>query len=125
MDVTDGPGPSQTESQSMGGASLIMSQSLDASHVMSQPVGRVLQTSQPGSASPTVSQSVGGASQVITAYGPLRGFTVYIIGQSLETSSGVIESIKSLGGMVVSEVTTDTTICLSNEGKHMNIALKN
>ena len=76
MDVTDGPGPSQS-----------------------------------------ISQSVGGASQASKVDGPMRGFTVYIIGRLSESKPKLTKRIESLGGRVVKEVSEETTICLSSTGK--------
>ncbi len=75
MDITDGPGPSQVESQ-----------------------------------------SVGGASQTSTVDTPLKGFTVYIIGWHSYYKENFAQTVESLGGKVVTEVTTDTTICLCSQG---------
>ena len=48
---------------------------------------------------------------------PMKGFTVFIIGKLGKTKPVMTRQIEDLGGRVVSKVTDNTTICISNDSE--------
>ena len=75
-------------------------------------------TDGPGPSQPSTaaSQTAGGGSiggSKVDA--PMRGFTVFVIGKFSKSKPVLTRQIEDLGGRVVSKVTDNTTICISND----------
>ena len=61
------------------------------------------------------SQGSGGGGVKVDA--PMRGFTVFVIGKLSSTKPVLTRQIEEMGGRVVSKVTENTTICVSNDSE--------
>ena len=51
---------------------------------------------------------------------PLDGFTVVIIGKLSKTTAVLTKTIKGLGGSVVKDVDSSTSLCISSKGVYMH-----
>ena len=51
---------------------------------------------------------------------PMRGFKVFIIGRLSQSKPILTKKIEDLGGKVVSKVTENTTICISDKSKSIH-----
>ena len=68
--------------------------------------------------SPGPSQPSSSGRSVAKVESPLHGFTVFIIGRLGKSKPVLTKQVESLGGRVVSKVTENTTICISDESKY-------
>ena len=71
----------------------------------------------PGPSQSSASQGGSASGGGVKVDAPMRGFTVIIIGKLNKSKPVLTRQIEDLGGRVVTKVTDNTTICISNESE--------